>query len=69
VIESGGTGVLVPPRDPAALAEALTRLLTDPAQRRRLADAAFERLAPFRIETVAGQVAELYERLTAEASR
>ena len=40
VIEDGVTGLLVPPRDPPALAAALARLITDPALRRRLGDTA-----------------------------
>jgi glycosyltransferase involved in cell wall biosynthesis len=32
-----GTGLLVPPDDTAALAQALRRLISDPAERRRLA--------------------------------
>jgi glycosyltransferase involved in cell wall biosynthesis len=39
-IEDGVTGLLVPPRDPAALRAALVRLLDDPALRRRLGEAA-----------------------------
>ena len=42
-IEDGVTGVLVPPRDPAALRVALTRLLDDPALRARLGEAARRR--------------------------
>ena len=37
------TGLLVEPRSPAALAEALSCLIADPQLRRRLADAGFER--------------------------
>jgi type III pantothenate kinase len=37
------TGLLVEPRSPAALADALAMLITDPHMRRRLADAGFER--------------------------
>lgn len=37
VVRDGETGVLVPPRDPAALAEAVERLWNDPARAERLA--------------------------------
>lgn len=37
-VEEGETGVLVPPGDPGALAEALVRTLTDPELRNRLRD-------------------------------
>jgi glycosyltransferase involved in cell wall biosynthesis len=36
----GGTGLVVPPREPAALARACVALLRDPARRRRLGEAA-----------------------------
>jgi glycosyltransferase involved in cell wall biosynthesis len=39
-IDDGVTGVLVPPRDPAALRAAVERLLADPAERERLGAAA-----------------------------
>jgi glycosyltransferase involved in cell wall biosynthesis len=39
LVESTGGGLLVPPGDPAALADGLHRLLTDPAARARLGDA------------------------------
>ena len=39
LIEDGGTGVLVPPGDPRALAQALAALIRDPARRARLAAA------------------------------
>ncbi len=42
-IDDGVTGVLVPPRDPQALAAALATLRADPARRRRLARAARRR--------------------------
>ena len=42
LIDSDRTGISVPPRDPEALAAALTRALGDPALRMRLADAGFD---------------------------
>lgn len=43
VVLDGLTGLLVPPRDPAALAEAVLRLLREPELASRLADAARKR--------------------------
>jgi glycosyltransferase involved in cell wall biosynthesis len=44
LIEAGATGLLVPPRDPARLAEALGRLIRDPALRERLGQAGERRV-------------------------
>jgi phosphatidylinositol alpha-1,6-mannosyltransferase len=43
-IVDGQTGLLVPPGDPSALAQAITRLLDDPAKRDQLGRAARERI-------------------------
>ncbi len=43
-ITDGEHGVLVPPGDPEALAGGLERLSTDPARRREMANAAYDRL-------------------------
>jgi glycosyltransferase involved in cell wall biosynthesis len=45
VVADGETGLLVPPADPAALAQALTRVLGDAALRGRLAQAGGRRVA------------------------
>ena len=63
VIEDGRSGVLVPPRDSAALAEALEGLLRDPARREAIAAAGHERLQHFTIERVAERFAALYAEL------
>ncbi|MFN2571897.1 MAG: glycosyltransferase family 4 protein [Gemmatimonadales bacterium] len=44
IIEDGVSGVLVPPADPQALADAIERLARDPALAKRLAEAGRERL-------------------------
>lgn len=69
IVQNGQTGLLVPPRDPAALASAIAAVLRDPEFRRRLARAAAERLEQFRIETVTMRFVGLYEELRARAAR
>ena len=69
IVDHGRTGLLVPRRDPAALAEAIADLLSDPARRERMATAAEERMSEFTIDAVAARFAELYERLVREAER
>jgi len=67
MVLDGETGVLVPPRDPEALAGAVGRLLVDPERRAMLAAAATNRLTDYRIDGVARRFADLYEMLAAEA--
>lgn len=65
VIENGVSGVLVPQRDPPALASALSALLNDPARRAALSAAGRRRLGEFTIASVANRFADLYEDLVA----
>lgn len=65
LIEHDRTGLLVPPRDPPALAEKIGALLEDPAHSRRLAAEAATRVRDLTIEAVALRFAEFYERLMA----
>jgi glycosyltransferase involved in cell wall biosynthesis len=55
LIEAGQTGLLVPPNDAAALAEALDRLLADDALRARLGQRAAEQAAQFDFDLVLRQ--------------
>jgi glycosyltransferase involved in cell wall biosynthesis len=68
LIEDGRDGLLVPPREPAQLAAAITKVLGDPALAASLAAAArSRRRSEFDMQAVAAQVAELYEGLYARA--
>ncbi|MFN2471666.1 MAG: glycosyltransferase family 4 protein [Gaiellaceae bacterium] len=61
------TGLLVPPRDPAALRQALVRLLADGDLRRRLGEAARERAASeFSWERVGDLLLAAYADVTVE---
>jgi glycosyltransferase involved in cell wall biosynthesis len=65
-IKAGEQGLLTPPGDPAALAEALGRLVKDPGLRERLGIAARRRAEEaFTIE----RMADCYERLYAGGTR
>lgn len=57
------SGLLVPERDPAALAAALDRLLTDPAERDRLGRHAVEVARHFSWPVVADMVEQVYANL------
>jgi glycosyltransferase involved in cell wall biosynthesis len=62
LIEDGRTGLVVPPREPAALAAALTRALAEPELRRRLADAAFDVVRDMTWTRTAQATLAVYER-------
>jgi glycosyltransferase involved in cell wall biosynthesis len=55
-------GVLVPPRDPRALATALRALLADAPRRARLARGALETAQAFEIGRVLGAFAAIVDR-------
>jgi glycosyltransferase involved in cell wall biosynthesis len=69
VLEDGVSGILVPRRDPGALADALSGLLADPVRSASLGAAATERLRNFTIASRASQFADLYEELFSSISR
>jgi glycosyltransferase involved in cell wall biosynthesis len=64
VVVDGQTGLLVPVRQPTALAQAIRTVIDDPALARRLGEAGRARVeAEFRVETMVAQFAEMYEEL------
>jgi starch synthase len=66
VVDGGVTGLLVPPGDPASLADALNLLLRDPGRADAMGLAGRERaVKEFSWETVAAQTAALYRELAA----
>ncbi len=61
LVEEGVTGVLVPPADPAALADALMALLADPGRAARLGEAGYlQARARFDARAHARQVLDVY---------
>ncbi|MDX1486092.1 MAG: glycosyltransferase family 4 protein [Alphaproteobacteria bacterium] len=68
IVRDGETGILVPPRDPAALADAIERLAGDAALRQRMG-AAGRRLAETRFgaDAINDQTIAIYRELLADA--
>ena len=61
LIEQGRSGLLVPPRDPQAIADALDNLIANPQLRQSLGDAARARIRDhFDIDTMIARTREIY---------
>lgn len=68
VVADGETGVLVPPRDGAALADAIVRLLNDRAARETMGRAGLARVRErFSAERMVRETAAVYERMAGTA--
>jgi glycosyltransferase involved in cell wall biosynthesis len=63
VVESGETGLLAPPRNPEALANALLRLIDDADLRRRLAAEGRARVSRFGLTRMANDMERIYDAL------
>jgi glycosyltransferase involved in cell wall biosynthesis len=64
LIESGENGLIVPPRDPIALAQAIRTLLDHPDEARRLGENALVRAqVQFDPEVEADRLADLYREV------
>ncbi len=66
VLTDGVTGLLVPPRDVAALSQALVRLLDEPPLLERLEAAALVASREYDIDRTVRHIEELYEEVLAE---
>jgi glycosyltransferase involved in cell wall biosynthesis len=68
VVEHDVSGLIVPPRDPKSLAEAIDGLLSDPTRRNRLGRTARQvAVAKFDLQIVANSLNQLYMRLLAQS--
>ena len=63
VVADGETGLLVPPADPAALARAIIRCLTNPAESRAMGRRAQDAVDAYSIESMISKLDRLYMRL------
>jgi glycosyltransferase involved in cell wall biosynthesis len=70
LVDDGRTGILVPPADPGALADAIVRILLDPPLARALGEAGHAAsLLRFARDPIVRQVMDVYDRLLAGAPR
>jgi L-malate glycosyltransferase len=66
IVEDGVNGLLAPPRDSHALADAIVRALKNSDLRRRMGDAGFARVRErFTVERMVQQTADVYARVSA----
>lgn len=69
IVEHGVTGLLVPARDPAALAEALVTLASDPALRERMGREASIKVRAFSADRTAERTREAYREALARLTQ
>jgi glycosyltransferase involved in cell wall biosynthesis len=70
IVTDGVNGLLAPPRDAPALAQAIVRALKDPDLRHRMGKAGFDRVrARFTVERMVAETASVYQRLVNNVSQ
>jgi glycosyltransferase involved in cell wall biosynthesis len=62
-LDGGCAGMLVPPREPESLAEAIGTLLTDPAERARLKRRSAKNLAWLHLDRAVGETLAIYAEI------
>lgn len=65
VVREGENGLMVPPQDPAALAQAMRKLMNDATLRARLVQASGDLVAEYSLERTLADTEKLYDRLLA----
>lgn len=68
VLRHGETGLLVPPRDPGALARAIGELLAQPPKAEQLAERALQESRRFDIQRTVDEIQAVYDRLAGGAT-
>jgi glycosyltransferase involved in cell wall biosynthesis len=64
IIKDGDNGLLIPPQNPAALAQAIRRIIDDPDLARAMGDRGYKRARDlFTLDTQADKTVSLYERV------
>ncbi|HXF69483.1 MAG TPA: glycosyltransferase, partial [Thermoflexus sp.] len=69
VVENGVQGFLVPPEDPEALADALLRVLKDPALQASMGEAGRRRARQYDWDEIARRVVAFYEEVRERVRR
>ena len=70
IVQDGVTGILVPPRDHQAMADAIVRFLKDPNLRERMGNAGLSLVhARFSAERMVAETLDVYERVVRAANR
>jgi glycosyltransferase involved in cell wall biosynthesis len=68
-VGEGGGGLVVPPGDSAALAEALRSIVLDPSRRQQMAKAALATGSKFDIRRASARIEEIYDALLNTSAR
>jgi glycosyltransferase involved in cell wall biosynthesis len=68
LVDEGRTGFLVPPRDVSAYADAIERIVTDPALRRAMGDTGHQRALGYRWDTANRAVLDTYLQLSSDCA-
>lgn len=69
IVVDGDTGLLVPPRDPDALAAAIVRLLADPDLARQMGARGRLRMQQFTVDAMVRQTVDFYQNVLPDGAR